>query len=173
MKNFKTLGLIVLSLFIFACTEDDDDGGTTDPNELTTANLAGTYDVVAFEAMAMESDTSGGMLDETTVDITGSEFNNCTFTFTEDGRVTTGGTYTSTAVYTENGMTFTEVEVTDIDLDCTYRISGESLVLSNTDGATVEVRNFSATGLQLFFEQIEVEEDYRYEASGTFTLVKR
>lgn len=172
MKNFKILGLALLSLFIFSCTEDDD-GGTTDPNQLTNANLAGTYNVTAFSATGSETDTSGSTPDVSSFDIVGSDFNNVTFTFTEGGRVTTAGTFTTTATITEDGMTFNEIETTDIDLDGTYSISGNSLILSNSDGATVTIRNFSSAGLELFIEQTDIEPDYRFEAMGSYTLVRQ
>lgn len=168
MKNFKILSLAILSLFIFSCESDDDNALS-----LNNATLAGTYNVTAFTANGSETDTFGGVTETSTFTIEGSEFNNCTFTFTEAGTVTTSGTFTTTATITEDGMTETEIEVTDIDLDGTYTISGNSLILSDSDGATVEIRNFSSNGLQLFLQETEIEPDYEFNAQGTYTLVSQ
>jgi PKD repeat protein len=171
MKYFQTLILLIFSLFIISCSEDDD--GSTDPNVLTNENLAGTYNVTAFNAIATESDTSGSSPDIITSDIVGSDFDNVTFTFTEAGIITTAGTFTVTATISEDGTVYTETYPNPIDLTGTYSISGTSLILSNNDGANVTIQNFSSNGLQLFFEQTEVEPNYRYEAEGTYTLVRQ
>ena len=173
MKNLKVFGLVILSLFIFSCTEEDDDGGTTDPNELTMANLAGTYNVTALSASGSETDTFNGQTTVETFTLDGSDFNNVTISFTEDGRISSSGTFTTTAVYTENGTMYTEVETSDLDISGRYSIDGSSLILSESDGAVTTINNFSSNGFDLFFEIIESETDYRYEAQGTYTLERR
>ncbi|WP_194851822.1 hypothetical protein [Nonlabens antarcticus] len=173
MKFIQTVILIILSLFITSCTEEDDDGGTTDPNVLTSENLVGIYNVTAFNAFSTESDTSGNSQDISTSTIVGSGFNNVTFTFTDTGRVTTAGTFNFNATISEDGTVYTETETTDIDLGGTYTLSRNSLILSNSDGANVTVQNFSADGLQLFLEQTVVEPGYTFEAEGTYTLVRQ
>ncbi len=173
MKNIKVFGFIILSLFIFSCTEEDDDGGTTDPNALTTANLAGTYNVTAFSGTATETDTSGGSTDVVTAVVEGTDFNNCTFVFNSNGTLFTTGTYTSTITYTEDGMTSTEVEVTEFDLGGSYTLSGNRLILSNSDGASFVIENFSDAGMNLNFAISNTEPGYTYEAEGFITLVRQ
>lgn len=172
MKNFKVLSLALLSLFIFSCTEDDENG-TTDPNVLTTANLAGVYNVTALNATGSESDTFNGTTTVETFTLVGSDFNNVTLTFTEDGRISSSGTFTTTAVYTENGVMDTEVETSDLDLSGRYSVDGNSLILSESDGSITTINNFSSQGFDLLFEIIDVGPDYRYEAQGTYTLVRQ
>lgn len=168
MKNLKILGLAIFTLFIMSCESDDDNGP-----ELNNASIAGTYNVTALTASGTDTYTFNGITETETFTLVGSNFNNTTFTFTEAGMVTTAGTFTTTTVYTEDGISDTEVEVTDIDLSGTYTLSGNNLILSNGDGATVTVRNFSNNGMELFFEINEVDGGDTYQAEGTYTLVRQ
>ncbi|WP_405378990.1 hypothetical protein [Nonlabens sp. Asnod3-A02] len=168
MKNFKILSLAILSLFIFSCESDDDNGPA-----LTNASLAGTYNVTAFSGNATESDTSGNTPDITEADFTASNFNNATVTFTESGLVTSTGSYTQTSIYTEDGMTETETNVEDLEINGAFTISGNSLIITNTDGFSVTVRNFSSNGLELYLQETEIDTDYSYEAEATYTLVRQ
>lgn len=173
MKNFKILGLVLISLFLFSCESDDDATTNPDANELNNTNFVGTYNVTALSASGTEISTFNGTTETETFTLVGSAFNNTTFTFAENGTVTTAGTFTTTAVYTINGVDDTEVDVSDIDLSGTYQLSGNSLVFSNGDGETVTVRNFSSNGMELFFEINEVDADGSYVAEGTYTLVRQ
>lgn len=168
MKNLKILSLALLSLFIISCDPDDDNGP-----ELNNANLAGTYNVTAFSATGSSTDVFNGMTSTETFDAVGSAFNNVTFTFTESGMVTTTGTFTITTVYVEDGLSETEVDTTDIDLNGTYTLSGNTILFSDSDGETVTIRNFSNNGLELFFEINEVDGGDTYQAEGTYTLVRQ
>jgi hypothetical protein len=168
MKYFKILSFILLSLFLFSCDPDDDNAPA-----LTNANLAGTYDITAFSGMASETDSAGGVTDISTTTFSSSNFNNATITFTEDGTISSTGSFTFTAVITESGMTETEVEITDVDINGTYTINANSLIISDLDDASVTVRNFSSNGLQLFLQETETDTDYTFEAEGTYTLVRQ
>lgn len=168
MKNLKILGLAIFTLFIMSCESDDDNGPA-----LNNASIAGTYNVTALTASGTDTYTFNGMTETETFTLVGSNFNNTTFTFTEAGVVTTAGTFTATTVYTQDGVSDTEVDVTDIDLGGTYTLMGNNLILSNGDGATVTVRNFSNNGMELFFEINEVDIDGSYVAEGTYTLVRQ
>lgn len=169
MKNFKILGLAILSLFIFSCDSDDDGN----PDELNNATLVGTYNVTAFNASGTDIDSSGGTTVTETFTIIGSDFNNATFTFTENGTITTPGTFTITTVNILNGVTDTDVDITDVDLAGTYQLSGNSLILSNSDGATATIQNFSRNGMDLFLEISDIDADGSYVAEGTYTLVRQ
>lgn len=168
MKNFKILSLAILALFMFSCESDDDNEPT-----LSNATIAGTYNVTAVNGSGTDVSTFNGMTETETFTIAGSNFNNTTFTFTEAGTVTTDGTFTITAVYTEDGVSDTEVEVTDIDLDGTYTISGNNISFSEDDDVTVTVRNFTSNGLQLFVVESETDADGSFESETTITLVRQ
>jgi hypothetical protein len=172
MKNLMKFPAFVLlaflSLAVVSCESDDDNAPA-----LTNANLAGTYDITAFSGMASETDSSGGVTDISTTTFSSSNFNNATITFTEDGTISSTGSFTFTAVITEDGRTETEVEITDVDINGTYTINANSLIVSDLDDASATVRNFSSNGLQLFLQETETETDYTFEAESTYTLVRQ
>jgi len=70
-------------------------------------------------------------------------------------------------------MTETETEVQDLDINGDFTVSGNSLIITNTDGYSVAVRNFSNNGLDLYLQITEIDTDYSYEAEGTYTLVRQ
>lgn len=168
MKNFKVLSLAILSLFIFSCESDDDNGLV-----LTNATLAGTYNVTAFSGTATETDTDGVTIDVVTSRFTASDFQNATITFTSNGIVSSTGSYTLTVVETDNGVNDTFTENEDLDINGTFTLNGNNIVLPDVDGATTTIRNFSESGLQLVLQELEVDTDYRYEAQATITLQRQ
>ncbi|AZQ43415.1 hypothetical protein [Nonlabens ponticola] len=173
MKKITLLSFAIMSLFLFSCTEEDDDNGTTDPNELTMANFVGTYDVIAVNTSGSETDTFDGMTRTETFTQVGSDFNNVTFTFTDNGRVSTTGSFTTTTDYKDEGFEYTEVETNTLDLDGRYSLDGNSLILSENDGAITTIDNFSSEGFDLLFEINDIEDDYSFQAQGTYTLVRQ
>ena len=169
MKNFKILSLAIFSLFILSC-EPDDDNATA----LTNASLAGTYNLTAFNGSGTETNTFSGSPETSTFTLLGSDFNNCTFIFTEAGSVTTSGTFTTTTDYTEDGTTYTEVETSEIDGFGTYTLSGNSLtILDSGETIVLTINNFSNTGLELFVQDSEVDDNYTFQTEVNYTLARR
>jgi hypothetical protein len=156
------------SLFMFSCESDDDNAPA-----ITNTNLPSTYDITASDGMASEADSDGSVTDISTTTFSSSNFNNATITFTEDGTISPTESFTCTAVITEDGMTETAVEITDVDITETYTINANSLIISDLDDASVTVRNFSNNGLQLFLQKTETDTDYTFGAEVTYTLVRQ
>ena len=70
-------------------------------------------------------------------------------------------------------MTETETDVEDLDINGAFTISGNSLIITNTDGFSLTVRNFSNNGQELHLQETEIDTDYNYEAEATYTLVRQ
>ena len=171
MKKIKFLGLSIMSLLLFAFQCDSDDDVTL--LGLNNANLAGTYNITALTGDSIDIENLGGTTATETATFVASDFNNATITFTEAGAVTSTGSYTLTATFIEDGMTDTEVDVEDVDLNTTYTLSGNTIVFADNDGETTTITNFTGNGLQLVLVDSETDIDGFFELNATFTLVKQ
>jgi hypothetical protein len=169
MKNFKILSLAIFSLFILSCEPDDDNTPA-----LTNASLAGTYSLTAFNVNGTATQTFNNYTETSTFTLLGSDFNNCTFIFTEAGSVTSYGTFTTTTDYTEDGTTYTIVDTSELESFGTYTLTGNLLTISNSDETTVlTINNFSSNGLELFTQDNEVDDNYTSQIEVNYTLARR
>ncbi len=170
MKTQKLLSIVIVSLFLFAfqCESDEENSFA-----LNIENLAGTYIVTEFNGTATETDTDGVTIDVVTSRFTASDFQNTTITFTNGGNVSSTGSYTLNVVETDNGVNNTYTENSDLDINGTFTLNGNTIVLPDVDGASTTIRNFTESGLQLVLQELEIDADYRYEAQATFTLQRQ
>jgi hypothetical protein len=169
---------ILLSLFILAMAVacgDDDDAAPVDRNELNLTNLVGTYNVVAIAANATEADidANGNLTDVVTTEITGSEFNNATITFTEQGVVTSTGTFKTTAIYTEDGFVETEIFTEPVGITGGFTLIGNNLNIPSLEVDIATVENFSESGFTLSFSEEDLGTDYSYILNGSFVFVRQ
>lgn|GEM_PF-3545783 len=75
----------------------------------------------------------------------------------------------------ENGTTFTDSETTDLGIIGAYNITGNSIVIgtSASENVSITISDFTTQGLKLNVVERQIEVDYTYNASATYTLVRR
>jgi hypothetical protein len=134
-----------------------------------------TYNLTAFSGTAAETDTSGGITDTVSGTLTGSDFNNTTVTFTANGTASSAGSFTITYTYVENGTTFTDSETTDLGIIGAYNITGNSIFIgtSASENVSITISDFTTQGPKLNVVERQIGVDYTYNASATYTLVRR
>ncbi|MGY8886358.1 MAG: hypothetical protein ACKVGT_06020 [Flavobacteriales bacterium] len=159
MKFSKILFLLVLTLSVISCKNNDDD---TAAFNLSNANVAGTHDLTYFTSNVTTTGSIGGQPITVTTNTTADTYQ-VELTFTESGAYTIIGEFRTTTTSTLGGQP--QVEILTLDESGTYQVneaantlvfiaSGSSLSDSDVNSVTL----FNETELRIMFEGTYVED---------------
>ncbi len=170
MKLFKTSLLLIFSLFIISCGDDDDAGDNQD------LNIAGTYDVIDLYGEAEGTDIFNGMTSTYRSTITSSDYDNLTMTFSEigsngRGTITTTGTFLLTETIVEDGITDVDQYREFLDLESFYSINGDNIIILGE--GDVEIENLTDNGFNLVIRENESDSEGTFVSEATIELRKR
>ncbi len=169
MKKFKIVLLLVLPLAFWNCEDDDPAPASPQP-----VSIVGTYDIVGFDGIYENFNQPGNLIDFRN-EFSGSNFNNTTFTFTADGRLTTSGTFTITEILTSGGSTDTNTYQSDfVDFQGSYTFNGGQLIL-NIDGERLpfSIENETAGAFSIVTDFTINEPDFSERTRINFDLVRQ
>ena len=170
MKPIKISLLLILSLFIISCGDDDDAGDNQD------INIAGTYDVIDLYGEAEGTDVFNGMTSSYSSTITSSDYDNLTITFSEigsngRGTITTTGTFLLTETIIEDGMTDVDQYRESLELESFYSINGDNIIILGE--GDVEIENLTDNGFNLVIRENESDSEGTFVSEATIELRKQ
>lgn len=157
MKKLQLILLLAVGIVIASCGGDDD---SADP-ELTTANIAGTYNLTFIESTYVESIILDAGTVVTTTETVGDTFGDSNIVLSANGTYTTNFQYriTETTMSTIEGSEATvDTEIINESDSGTYSISEENQTIT-FDGSANDVTRFDGEDLRLEFSSNDTFDD--------------
>ena len=172
--NMKTLKFFLFVATIFtlsACSSDDDNGPAQ--AELTTANIAGSYEILYYAGNGETSATAQGatVIIETET-YSGDTFTNATATFNNDGTYELSGSFRETSTSTVTGQApVTETEIITLTETGNYSVNNTSRTIT-LDGEVYDVLNFNGSNLNIMLSNTETDQGFTYTDNFELRMVK-
>lgn len=152
MKIFKLFFMAIAVIGLTACSSDDDNNTV----ELSVTNLAGTYEVVFFQATGVETNDSSGVV-VTTSQIMGDTFTDAIFNFNANGTYSSSGDYRiNFTITTTNVGTVMESDIASFDETGNFSVSNANRTIT-LDGEVGDITLFDGTNLYVTSEDIETD----------------
>ncbi|MFD1062203.1 hypothetical protein ACFQ1Q_03015 [Winogradskyella litorisediminis] len=169
MKSIKILILAVLALTLNSCGDDDSPGV-----ELTSENLAGTYDITFLRSSYEETVTASNgttFVSESGTTV-GDTFTDAIWQFNTNGTYSVSGSYRVTETTTSNGQTETDTYIDFLDDSGSFILNNMDRTIV-ADGLFYDVTVFDGTNLYLTFEETDTFGNEVEVSRGEIRLVKQ
>ncbi|WP_456438542.1 hypothetical protein [Psychroserpens sp.] len=150
MKILKFFLVLITIVSFMACSSDDDSSDEDDVVlvELTSANAAGTYDIIYYAGSSETSVTTGGISVVISTEVySGDTFTDAELTLDLNGNYAFSGSYRETFTLTITGQApVTDLEIEDFDDSGFYSLNNLDRTIS-LDGDVSNVTQFDGTNL--------------------------